>query len=98
MENEQLELPLGRYGSLGAIRLDEPFYVPEHDRKVPVGRMTANDVLFASVHQWSEGNGLIAQALSGLWEYSVLNDRRQNPTVSHWDDQALDFFVPVTTA
>ena len=93
MKHTQLSLPFGRFGNLKAITLDESFLVPETGQTVAVGRMTQNDVLFAAKHQWAENRGLVAQALNGLWEFSVLNDLRDNPIVEDWDERALDRFL-----
>ena len=95
MKNTQLRLPFGRFGNLKAVTLDESFFVPQTGQTVAVGRMPQNDVLFAAGHQWAENRGLVAQALRGLWEFSIQNDYRENPVVEEWEDpRTLEWFTP----
>jgi len=69
----QQELPLGRFGSLGPVTAGERFFVPDRWASLRVSEMSPNDVLSAADFCWSEDNGVVGQALQGLWEVAHLS-------------------------
>ena len=71
--NEQLELALGRFGTLGPITTDERFFVPEKSQSVRVRDMTANDLISAAHFAWAQDTGVIGQALADLWDTTSLD-------------------------